>query len=330
MDQIRYSGRRLAEVLGLSARELADAEERGLIHSTIAPDGPNQKMSYSVEDLATARVALSRVPPRRSLRRQLFLNFKGGTGKTSVSTSYAFRLAEMGHRVLVIDLDSQGHASKCLGVQGEEAEKTLFDAIIKKTPLETVIAKTGMPGLDLVPSNLTMSTIDLSLMPLAAREFRLRNVLKEAEGTYDYAVLDAPPSFGLLNLNALMAAHDLFVPVLPDFLSFHGLKLLFETVQGLEEDLEHVLDHIFIVINAYNATYKIAKEAKEALTKHYPEFLLKQVIRQCTKFAQASSEGIPIFAYDSESKGAQDIQAVLDEVQARVGAPVRLKAVESA
>jgi chromosome partitioning protein len=329
-EQIRYSGRRFAEVLGLSVRELAEAEERGLVHSTVAPGGPAQKVVYSMEDLAAARVALNRMPPRRPLRRQLFLNFKGGTGKTSVSSSYAFRLAEMGHRVLVIDLDSQGHASKCLGITGEEAEKTLFDAIIKKTPLESVLLKTGMPGLDLVPSNLTMSTIDLSLMPLAAREFRLRNVLKEVEGAYDYAILDAPPSFGLLNLNALMAAHDLFVPVLPDFLSFHGLKLLFETVQGLEEDLEHVLDHIFIVINAYNATYKIAKEAKEALEKHYPEFLLKQVIRQCTKFAQASSEGIPIFAYDPESKGAQDIQAVLDEVQARIGAPVRLKAVESA
>src|SRR5207302_1490453 len=186
------------------------------------------------------------------------------------------------------------------------------------TPLEHVIVKTGMPGLDLIPSNLTMSTIDLSLMPLAAREFRLRNVLKEVEGLYDFAVLDAPPSFGLLNLNARMAAHDLFVPVLADFLSFHGLKLLFETVQGLEEDLEHVLDHIFIVINAYNATYKIAKEAKDALEKHYPEFLLKQVIRQCTKFAQASSEGIPIFAYDAESKGASDIQGVLDEVQGQI------------
>ena len=330
MEQIRYTGRRFAEVLGLSVRELADAEERGLVHSTVQPEGPTQKVFYSIEDLAAARTALGRVPPRRPMRRQLFLNFKGGTGKTSISSSYAFRLAEMGHRVLVIDLDSQGHASKCLGICGEEAEKTLFDAIIKKTPLDTVLRKTGMPGLDLVPSNLTMSTIDLSLMPLAAREFRLRNVLKEVEGVYDYAILDAPPSFGLLNLNALMAAHDLFVPVLPDFLSFHGLKLLFETVQGLEEDLEHVLDHIFIVINAYNATYKIAKEAKEALEKHYPEFLLKQVIRQCTKFAQASSEGIPIFAYDAESKGAQDIQAVLDEVQARIGAPVRLKAVESA
>ena len=101
-------------------------------------------------------------------------------------------------------------------------------------------------------------------------------------------------------------------------------------MQSLEEDLEHVLDHIFIVINAYNATYKIAKEAREALEKHYPEFLLKQVIRQCTKFAQSSSEGIPIFAYDAKSNCAEDIQAVLDEVRTKIGEPQRLKLAEPA
>ena len=100
-----------------------------------------------------------------------------------------------------------------------------------------------------------------------------------------------------------MAADDLFVPVLADFLSFHGLKLLFETVQSLEEDLGHVLDHVFIVVNAYNATYKLAKEALEALQEHYPEYLLPQVIRQCTKFAQASSEGGPIFVADRRQQG---------------------------
>jgi chromosome partitioning protein len=328
-DAIRYSARRFAQVLGLSAQELAEAETKGALASQRPPPPPGKgAVVYTVEDLASARQALGLVPARRAMRRQLFLNFKGGTGKTSVSTSYAFRLAEMGHRVLVIDLDSQGHASKCLGVSGEEAERTLFDSIIRKVPLSEVIVPTGMPNLELVPSNLSMSTIDLSLMPLNGREFRLRNVLKEVEGRYDYAVLDAPPSFGLLNLNALMAASDLFVPVLADFLSFHGLKLLFETVQSLEEDLQHVLDHIFVVINAYNATYKIAKEAKEALEKHYPDFLLKQVIRQCTKFAQASSEGIPIFAYDPESKGAEDIQSVIDEVVSKIGETPKLKLAE--
>jgi len=220
----------------------------------------------------------------------------------------------MGYRVLLIDLDSQGHATKCLGLDGESFEKTLLDVLVKRVPISQVLVQSGMPQLDLVPSNLTMSTVDLALMPLAGREFKLKNALKEVEGQYDLTVLDAPPSFGLLNLNALMAADDLIVPVLADFLSFHGLKLLFETVQGLEEDLGHHLDHVFIVINAFNATFKLAKEAQGALQEHYGDYLCKTVVRQCTKFAQASSEGLPVFAADPESKGAQDIQTLIDEI----------------
>ncbi|HET9449331.1 MAG TPA: ParA family protein, partial [Aggregicoccus sp.] len=146
------------------------------------------------------------------------------------------------------------------------------------------------------------------------------NALKEVESRYDVIVFDAPPSFGLLNLNALMAANDLFVPVLADFLSFHGLKLLFETVQSLEEDLQHVLDHVFIVVNSYNATFKLAKEALEALQTHYPEYLLPTIIRQCTKFAQASSEGVPVFVADPACKGALDIQAAIAHVLPRLAA----------
>jgi chromosome partitioning protein len=282
---------------------------------------------YTPRDLDETRRKLKLLPPRRAVRKQLFLNFKGGTGKTSVSTSYAFRVAEMGYRVLIVDLDSQGHATKCLGMEGESFERTLYDAIIKKVPMRDIIVSTGLPGLDLIPSNLGMSTVDLSLMPLAAREFRLRNALKEVEPSYDYVVMDAPPSFGLLNLNALMAANDLVIPVLADFLSFHGLKLLFETVQSLEDDLQHVLDHIFIVINAYNQTFKLAREAREALESHYRDYLLKSIVRQDVKFAQATSEGRPIFGYDAESKGAQDIQAMIDEIGARIGRAAAKEAV---
>src|SRR3712207_2573235 len=105
-----------------------------------------------------------------------------------------------------------------------------------------------MPNLDFIPSHLSMSTVALSLMPMIGREFKLRNALKDMDSLYDLVVFDAPPSFGLLNLNALMAADGLFVPVLADFLSFHGLKLLFETVNSLEEELGHMLDQVFIVV----------------------------------------------------------------------------------
>jgi len=299
MDAPVYSLKQVSELLHVGPRTVS---------------GALRKESYNAEDLWTLRGKLAKYPTPLGNRRQLFLNFKGGTGKTSLSTSYAYRLAEMGYGVLLVDLDSQGHATKCLGYEGEDFQKTLLDVLVRKTPISEVIQKTALPNLDFVPSNLSMSTVDLSLMPMAGREFKLRNALKEVDARYDIIIFDAPPSFGLLNLNALMAATDLFVPVLADFLSFHGLKLLFETVQSLEDDLGHVLDHVFIVINAYNATFKLAKEALEALRKHYPEFLTTQLVRQCTKFAQASSEGVPVFRADPDCKGAQDIQGLITEV----------------
>jgi chromosome partitioning protein len=306
MENVRYTGKRLAAIVGATQKQVESALGR--------------KDGFGPADLPILRQKLNRRPAPFPPRIQLFLNFKGGTGKTSLSSSYAYRLAERGYRVLVVDLDSQGHATKCLGKEGSSFTKTLFDALIRKTPLTELTVETGMPGLDLVPANLTMSTIDLSLMPLAGREFRLRNALKDVDGKYDFVVMDAPPSFGLLNLNALMAADDLIIPVLADFLSYDGLRLLFETVQGLETDLSHQLENIFIVVNAFNQTFRIAREALDALKTHYGDYLLDGVVRQCTKFAQASSEGCPIFGYDPDSKGASDIDAIQEEILGRIRA----------
>jgi len=307
MENLRYSARRIAEILGAPARQIA-----------MALDG--RRDPYTPDDLALLRQRMSLRPPPQRLRHQLFLNFKGGTGKTSLSTSYAYRLAERGYRVLMLDLDSQGHATKCLGHEGSSYQQTLYDVLIRKKPIAEVTIPTRMPGLSLVPSNLQMSTIELALMPLAGREYRLRKALEDVRAQYDFVVMDAPPSFGLLNLNALMASNDLIIPVLADFLSYDGLRLLFETVQGLEDDLAHHLENIFIVVNAFNQTFKIAREALDALRQHYSEYLLHAVVRQCTKFAQASSEGCPIFGFDPDSKGAVDLEDVLDEVLERVEA----------
>jgi chromosome partitioning protein len=309
MENVRYTAKRLAEIIGATEKQVAAAL--------------GKKDGFTPEDLPVLREKLKKRPEPFPPRIQLFLNFKGGTGKTSLSTSYAYRLAERGYRVLMIDLDSQGHATKCLGKEGSQFTRTLLDVLIRKTPLDDVTVQTAMPSLALVPANLAMSTIDLALMPLAGREFRLRNALEGVKGKYDFVVLDAPPSFGLLNLNALMAATDLVIPVLADFLSYDGLRLLFETIQGLEQDLSHQLENIFIVVNAFNQTFKIAREALEALRTHYSEYLLETVVRQCTKFAQSSSEGCPIFGYDADSKGATDIEAVQREILGRVRAAAR-------
>src|SRR5512133_811070 len=309
MENVRYTAKRLAEIVGATPKQVEAAL--------------GKKDGFAPDDLPVLRQKLRRPPEPFPPRVQLFLNFKGGTGKTSLSSSYAYRLAERGYRVLMIDLDSQGHATKCLGKEGGSFERTLHDVLIRKTPIDEVTIRTAMPGLSIVPANLAMSTIDLALMPLAGREFRLRNALQGFAAKYDFVVMDAPPSFGLLNLNALMAAHDLVIPVLADFLSYDGLRLLFETIQGLETDLSHQLENIFIVVNAFNQTFKIAREALDALKTHYADYLLGTVVRQCTKFAQASSEGCPIFGYDADSKGARDIDAVQEEIFERVRATAK-------
>ncbi len=137
MEAPTYSAKQLSQILGVPGTAISRRK--------------NER--FTSEDLWKLRAKLSRIPPPIGGRKQLFLNFKGGTGKTSLSTSYAYRLAEMGHRVLLVDLDSQGHATKCLGYEGEDCPKTLLDVLIRKAPMEEVIHKTPLPNLSFIPSN---------------------------------------------------------------------------------------------------------------------------------------------------------------------------------
>jgi len=307
--EIRYKRSHFAKLLGFTDKQLAAADK--LPELKALAGGP---ASYQARHLSAYRRVLDRRPSREPSRRQLFLNFKGGTGKTSLSVAYAYRLAELGHRVLLIDLDSQGHATQHLGLAAESLERTVFDTLVNGVPIEDVIVRTPLAEFDVLPANLRMTTIDISLMPMAGREYKLQRALARVLDRYEFIVMDAPPAFGLLNLNALMATDDLLVPVLPDFLSFHGLKLLFETLGQLEEDLNHRLQEIRIVLNQYNPTTRIAREAKAALEAHYPEYLSDTIVRQCTQFARASSDRLPINAYAPSSKGARDIDALITEM----------------
>jgi chromosome partitioning protein len=312
--EIRYKRSHFAKLLGFTDMQLTAADK--LPELKALAGGP---ASYQPRHLSAYRRVLDRRPRREPSRRQLFLNFKGGTGKTSLSVAYAYRLAERGHRVLLIDLDSQGHATQHLGLAAESLERTVFDTLVNGVPIEDVIVRTPLAEFDVLPANLRMTTIDISLMPMAGREYKLQRALARVLDRYEFIVMDAPPAFGLLNLNALMASDDLLVPVLPDFLSFHGLKLLFETLGQLEEDLNYRLQSIRIVLNQYNPTTRIAREAKAALESHYREFLSDTIVRQCTQFARASSDRLPINAYAPSCKGARDIDALITEmISARV------------
>jgi len=309
----RYSPAQLAELLGIEKRRLLDLEREGELPK--AKRDPETDFRYYLpEEVSEYRKLLKLSPIVPSHRRQLFLNFKGGTGKSSISASYGYRAAELGVQTLLIDLDPQGHLTRCLGFNGADFDRTLYEVLIDKHDVRDAIVETGMKTLHLLPANIRLSPIELSLMSQNAREWRLRRALEPLSDMYDLVILDSPPNIGLLNLNAILAADDLVVPVLADFLSYDGLRLLFDTLVDIEEDFDFRLKGIFIVLNLFNPSRNICLRSQEALKEHYPEYLLRSVVRQNTTIADATSLGLPIFQHAPSSRGARDIDSLVREV----------------
>jgi len=312
VGDLGYSPTVFANLLGVSRQELLEKEAEGIL----PPPRRNARKEryYRPEEVSIYRSHLGLPSLVKTVRKQLFLNFKGGTGKSSISASYGFRLAQIGVKTLMIDLDPQGHLTQCLGLDTSKYPKTLFSALVEKEDLGQIIIKTDLPTLDIVPSSLNLSPVELSLFAMNSREYRLKRLIASAEQDYEVIIMDASPSIGLLNLNAILASNDLLIPVLADFLSYHGLKILFETLSTVEEDFSFVFENIFIFLNRYNESHRICRRSRKALETHYSQYLLHTIIRQDTTIAEATSLGIPISLFARSSKGASDIEALIEEV----------------
>jgi len=158
-----YTPTAFARMLGISKHELLEKESQGILPP--AKRDEHQDRYYTPEDIIRYRKYLGLPPIVRSVRKQLFLNFKGGTGKSTISASYGFRMAQMGLRTLLIDLDPQGHLTQCLGLNSAQYPKTLFSALIEKEEIDRILVKTDLSTLHVIPSNLNLSPVELSLFP---------------------------------------------------------------------------------------------------------------------------------------------------------------------
>ena len=310
-----YAIGEFASLLGVSKAVIYKWEKEGKIHKAQRiKRGKTMYRYYSADDLINIRQKLNLPSPTTKRRKQLFLNFKGGTGKSVISANYGYRLAQSGFKVLMVDLDAQGHLTKCLGRNPEEFSKTLFDVIINKDPIQSAIASTNISSLELIPANLGLSPIELSLTGLHAREFKLKRALESIEDNYDIIILDAPPNLGLLNLNAILSVDDLIVPVLADFLSYDGLKILFETLRDIQDDFDYVLDNIFIFLNRFNESMNICIRSRDAIMQNYGQYVCDTVIRQNTTLSDATSHGKSIFEFAPNSRAANDINKLVNEI----------------
>ncbi len=310
-----YTISEFAALLGVSKAVIYKWEKEGKIgKANRVKRGKTMYRYYTTDDIREIRLSMNLQTPKVNKRKQLFLNFKGGTGKSVISANYGYRLGQHGFKVLMIDLDAQGHLTKCLGKVPESFSKTLYDVIINKDPIQSVIVNTDLTTLDLIPANLGLSPIELSLTNIHAREFKLKRAIEDIEDAYDIIILDAPPNIGLLNLNAILAVNDLLVPVLADFLSYDGLKILFETLRDIEDDFDYVLENIYIFLNRYNESMNISVRSRDAIKKNYGEYVCETLIRQNTTLSDATAQGKTVFDYAPNSRASNDINKLVNEV----------------
>ena len=245
-------------------------------------------------------------------------NQKGGVGKTTTAINLGAALAEYGRRVLLVDFDPQGSLSVGLGLNPHDMELTVYNLLMQgDVELEEVVVETGVPGMDLLPSNIDLSAAEVQLVHEVAREQTLTRVLKPAIADYDIVIIDCQPSLGLLTVNALTAADGVIVPLECEYFALRGVALLKNTIDKVTERLNPKLEVDGVLGTMYDGRTLHSREVMERLVQAWGDKVFHTVIRRTVKFSDSTVAGEPITTYASTSAGADQYRQLAKEVLAR-------------
>jgi len=280
--------------------------------------------STTIIDLDTARAA-GRHPAAVSHplpRRLAVANQKGGVGKTTTTVNLGASLAELGYRVLVVDLDPQSNATTGLGVNPRNLDSSIYDVILHDVPVEDVIEPTSLRNLFVVPATINLAGAEIELVPVFSRELRLRRALEAINDDFDFVLIDCPPSLGLLTVNALAAASEVMVPIQCEYYALEGLGQLLRNVGLVQGNLNSELEVSTIVLTMYDARTKLAEQVADEVRAHFGDRVCRNVVPRTVRLSEAPSFGQPITTFDSSSRGAIAYRELAKEVSG--GAPQRV------
>ena len=245
-------------------------------------------------------------------------NQKGGVGKSTTAVSLGAALAELGFRILVVDLDPQGNASTGMGIRHEARGVTVYDVVLSEAPVESAIVPTSVKHLDAVPSTIDLAGAEIELVSQFSRETRLKKALVPVgEGRYDFIFLDCPPSLGLLTINALTAAEELIVPIQCEYYALEGLGQLLRNVNLVQQNINPELRLTGIVMTMFDPRTKLSEQVVEEVRRFFGEVVYDVVIPRTVRLSEAPGFGQPITVYDPRSKGAESYRQLAQEVAAR-------------
>jgi chromosome partitioning protein len=245
-------------------------------------------------------------------------NQKGGVGKTTTAVNLSASLAAAGKKTLLIDADSQGNATSGLGIDRIlHGQSNFYHAMIGQVTLDSVIVETALPNLHMVPSNQDLIGMEVEFVHLDDREVRLRKLLQSMNGSYDFIIIDCPPSLGFMTVNALVAAHALIVPLQCEYYALEGLSYLLNTVKLVKANLNPELALDGILLTMFDARNSLAHRVAEDVRKHLGNKVLKTIIPRNVRLSESPSHGLPIILYDVKSRGAFAYMALAEEILRR-------------
>jgi chromosome partitioning protein len=285
------------------------------------PDRELALPPLTVENEADPSLAGHRAP-RPFPRILAVTNQKGGVGKTTTAVNLGAALAELGYRVLVVDLDPQGNATTGLGVNPHTLDSSVYDVILHDLPIEDCIEPTSLRNLFVVPSTIDLAGAEIEMVPVMSRELRLRRALESVRDDFDFTLVDCPPSLGLLTINALAAATEVLVPIQCEYYALEGLGQLVRNVSLVQTNLNPVLEVSTIILTMYDARTRLADQVAQEVRNHFGDKVCRNVVPRTVRLSEAPSFGQPIVVFDSSSRGAIAYRELAKEVAG--GAPQRV------
>ena len=261
-------------------------------------------------------------PVQRELPRIIAVaNQKGGVGKTTTTVYLGAALAELGYRVLVIDLDPQGNATTGLGVEARNFEHSMYDVIMRDLPLEDCIEPTSVKNLFVAPATIDLAGVEIELVPAFSRELKLKRAIETVVDDFDFVIIDCPPSLGLITVNGLAAADEVLVPIQCEYYALEGLSQLLRNVNLVSTNLNQTLEVSTIVLTMYDARTRLSVDVANEVRAHFSERVCRAVIPRTVRLSEAPSFGQPITVFDPTSRGAVAYRELAKEVSN--GAPQR-------